>query len=110
MSLRERTRPGLGVIEPCLPTPAKVPPSGPGWLPRNLRDVIAAVHAERRAKVAAAYRQKLIAAKKKRQFEKAKREMELDHNLIVIAALIIALPIIAALAWMLTALAVGNKF
>jgi len=32
MSLRERTRPGLGNIEPCLPTPAKVPPSGPGWL------------------------------------------------------------------------------
>ena len=32
MSLRERTRPGLGIIEPCLPTPAKVPPSGPGWL------------------------------------------------------------------------------
>jgi hypothetical protein len=32
MSLRERTRPGLGIIEPCLPSPAKVPPSGPGWL------------------------------------------------------------------------------
>jgi bifunctional non-homologous end joining protein LigD len=31
MSLRERTRPGLG-IEPCLPSPAKAPPSGPGWL------------------------------------------------------------------------------
>jgi len=29
--LRERTRPGLGIIEPCLPSPAKVPP-GPGWL------------------------------------------------------------------------------
>ena len=28
----ERTRPGLGVIEPCLPSPAKAPPSGPGWL------------------------------------------------------------------------------
>jgi bifunctional non-homologous end joining protein LigD len=26
MSLRERTRPGLGIIEPCLPSPAKVPP------------------------------------------------------------------------------------
>ena len=25
-------RPGLGTIEPCLPSPAKVPPSGPGWL------------------------------------------------------------------------------
>ena len=32
MSLRERTRPGLGIIEPCLPSPAKVPPSSPGWL------------------------------------------------------------------------------
>ena len=30
MSLSERTRPGLGIIEPCLP--AKAPPSGPGWL------------------------------------------------------------------------------
>jgi len=32
MSLRERTRPGLGIVEPCLPSPAKVPPSGSGWL------------------------------------------------------------------------------
>jgi bifunctional non-homologous end joining protein LigD len=32
MSLRERTRPGLGIIEPCLPSPATAPPSGPGWL------------------------------------------------------------------------------
>jgi bifunctional non-homologous end joining protein LigD len=32
MSLRECTRPGLAIIEPCLPCPAKVPPSGPGWL------------------------------------------------------------------------------
>ena len=32
MSLRERTRPGLGIIEPCLPSPAKAPPSGAGWL------------------------------------------------------------------------------
>ncbi len=32
MSLRERTRPGLGIIEPCPPSPAKAPPSGPGWL------------------------------------------------------------------------------
>jgi ATP-dependent DNA ligase len=32
MSLRERTRPGLGKIEPCPPSPAKAPPSGPGWL------------------------------------------------------------------------------
>jgi ATP-dependent DNA ligase len=32
MSLRERTCPGLGIIEPCLPSPAKAAPSGPGWL------------------------------------------------------------------------------
>src|SRR5215472_6758053 len=32
MSLRERTRPGLEIIEPCLPSPAKAPPSDPGWL------------------------------------------------------------------------------
>jgi ATP-dependent DNA ligase len=25
-------RSGLGIIEPCLPSPAKAPPSGPGWL------------------------------------------------------------------------------
>jgi hypothetical protein len=35
--------------------------------------------------------------------------MELDRNLIAIAAVITALPIIAALAWMLTALAVGGR-
>jgi bifunctional non-homologous end joining protein LigD len=32
MSLRGRTRLGLGIIQPCLPSPSKVPPSGPGWL------------------------------------------------------------------------------
>jgi bifunctional non-homologous end joining protein LigD len=32
MLLRERTRPGLGIIEPCLPSPAKEPPSGLGWI------------------------------------------------------------------------------
>jgi ATP-dependent DNA ligase len=32
MSLREHTRPGLGIIEPCLPSPAKAPPSGRDWL------------------------------------------------------------------------------
>ena len=32
MSLHERTRPGLGIIEPCLPSAAKAPPSGPGWV------------------------------------------------------------------------------
>jgi bifunctional non-homologous end joining protein LigD len=30
--LRERTRPGLGIIEPCLPSPAKAPPSGQSCL------------------------------------------------------------------------------
>jgi hypothetical protein len=55
---------------------------------RNLREVIAAVSAGRRAKVAAAYRQRLIALKKKRQLEEAKRVMELDSNLIAIAVII----------------------
>ena len=32
MSLRERTRPGLGIIEPCLPSPAERPPAGPNWI------------------------------------------------------------------------------
>jgi hypothetical protein len=32
MSLRERTRPGLGIIEPCLPSPAKAAPSEPDWI------------------------------------------------------------------------------
>jgi bifunctional non-homologous end joining protein LigD len=32
MSVRERTRPGLGIIEPCLPSPAKARPTGPGWI------------------------------------------------------------------------------
>jgi len=32
MSLREHTRPGLGIIEPCLPSPTKAPPRGPGWV------------------------------------------------------------------------------
>jgi hypothetical protein len=82
---------------------------------RYLREVIAAVPAERRAKIAAAHRQKLllfrnklVAKKRKRQLEEAKRVMELDRNLIVIVVLIVALPIIAALAAMLTVLAVGN--
>jgi bifunctional non-homologous end joining protein LigD len=32
MSLRGRTRPRLGIIEPCLPSPAKTPPGGPNWI------------------------------------------------------------------------------
>jgi len=78
-------------------------------MPRNLRQVIAAVSAERRAKVAADYRQKLIALKKKRQLEEVKRVLELDSNLIAFAAMITALPVIAALGWMLAALAVGRR-
>ena len=35
MSLRERTRPGLGIIEPCLPSAAKAPPSGAGCTKSN---------------------------------------------------------------------------
>jgi hypothetical protein len=54
---------------------------------RTLREVIAAVPAERRAKIAAAHRQKLIAEQKKRQLEEAKRVMELDRNLIAIAVI-----------------------
>jgi hypothetical protein len=83
---------------------------------RNLREVIAAVPAERRAKIAAhtqkliAEEQKLIAKKNKRQLEEAKRVLGLDRNLIEIAVLIAALPIIAVLAWMITALAVGDQF
>jgi ATP-dependent DNA ligase len=31
--LRERVaRRGVGAIEPCLPSAAKAPPSGPGWI------------------------------------------------------------------------------
>ena len=75
---------------------------------RNLLEVVASVQAERRAKIAAAYRQNLIAKKKKRQLEEAKRVMELDRNLIVFVVLIIALPIIAALAAMFAVLAVGD--
>jgi hypothetical protein len=38
MALRERTRPGLGIIESCLPSPAKAPPSGPGWIHKIKHD------------------------------------------------------------------------
>jgi hypothetical protein len=38
MSLRERTRPGLGIIEPCLPSPAKALPLGPGRLHKIQHD------------------------------------------------------------------------
>jgi hypothetical protein len=31
MSLRGRTRTGLGKVESYLPSPAKAPPAGPGW-------------------------------------------------------------------------------
>jgi hypothetical protein len=52
---------------------------------RTLREVIGAVQAEQRAKIAAAYRQKLTAKKKKRQLEEAKRVMEASVNAAVSA-------------------------
>jgi len=82
---------------------------------RILEEVIASARVERRD-IAAAYGQKLlaeeqkrIAVEKRRRLEGAKRVLELDRNLIEIAAVITALPITAALAWMLTALAVGGQ-
>ena len=82
---------------------------------RTLDEVIANVPAERRAKIAAAHGHKLIAEEQKRvavekwrQLEEVRRVMELDRNLVAIAAVITELPIIAALAWMVTALAVGG--
>jgi hypothetical protein len=91
---------------------------------RTLAEVIANVPAERRAKIAAAKRAKIVAAhqhwliaeeqkhlavEKWLRLEQVKRVMELDRNLIAIAAVVIALPIITALAWMLTALALGGR-
>jgi hypothetical protein len=83
---------------------------------KTLGEVIAGARVERRDKVAAAYGQKLlveeqkrIAVEKRRRLEEAKRVLELDRNLIAIAVIITAFPIIAALAWMLTALAVGGQ-
>ena len=83
---------------------------------RTLGEVIADVPTGRRAKIAAAHGHKLIAEEQKRlavekwlRLERVKRVMELDRNLIAIAAVITALPIVAALAWMLTALAVGGR-
>ncbi|MGC2078497.1 MAG: hypothetical protein WA728_21190 [Xanthobacteraceae bacterium] len=90
---------------------------------RTLAEVVANVPAERRAKIAAAKRakiaadgRKLIAEEQKRiavekwlRLEQVKHVMELDRNLIAIAAVITALPIIAVLAWMLTALAVVGR-
>ena len=89
---------------------------------RTLSEVIADVPTERcakiaaarRAKLAAAHGHKLIAEEQKRlavekwlRLERVKRFMELDRNLIAIAAVTTAFLIIAALAWMLTALALG---
>jgi hypothetical protein len=83
---------------------------------RTLGEVIGSVPAKRRAGIAAAHRHKLIAEEQKRiavekwrRLEEVKRVMGLDRNLIAIAAAITALPIIAALAWMLTVLAVGGR-
>jgi hypothetical protein len=90
---------------------------------RSLAEVIANVPAERRAKIAAAKRAKIaaphthkliaeerrIAVEKWRRLDEVKRAIELDRNLIAIAAVVTALPIIAALAWTLTALAVASR-
>jgi hypothetical protein len=83
---------------------------------RTLAQVVADVPAERRAKIAAAHRHKLIAEEQKRiavekwlRLEQVKRVAEFDRNLMAIASIITALPIIAALAWILTALAVGGR-
>jgi hypothetical protein len=83
---------------------------------RTLGEVIANVPAERRAKIAADHGYKLIAGAQKRiaiekwrRLEEVKRVMVLDRNLIAIATVITALPIIAALAWMLTAVVVGSR-
>lgn len=32
VALRKRSAPGAGIIEPCLPKPAKAPSAGPGWM------------------------------------------------------------------------------
>jgi len=81
---------------------------------RTLDEVIAIAQAERRDKIAADYglkllaeEQKRIAVEKKWRSEKARPVLELDRNLISIAVVITSLPIIAALCWLLTALAVG---
>ena len=83
---------------------------------KTLGEVIANARVERRDKIAAAYGQKLLAEEQKRiaaekwlRLERVKRVMALDRNVVAIAAVITALPIIAALACMLTALAVGAQ-
>ena len=83
---------------------------------RTLSEVIANARAERRDKIAAdcglrllAEEQKRVAVEKWLRLEKTKQVMELDRNLIAIAVIITALPIIAALVWMLAALAVGGR-
>jgi hypothetical protein len=91
---------------------------------RTLGEVIADVPTERRAKIAAARRakiaaahgHKLVAEEQKRlavekwlRLERVKRAIELDRNLIAIAAVITALPIVAALAGMLSAVVLGSR-
>jgi hypothetical protein len=83
---------------------------------RTLGEVITNARAKRRDKIAADYGQELlaeeqkrIAVEKRRRLEEAKPVLELDRNLITIAVIITAFPIIAALVWMLTALVVGGQ-
>src|SRR5262249_9803342 len=51
MLLRERIHPGLGIIDPCLPSPAKAPPPGPGWL-HEIKEVGSPTRAGRKTPVA----------------------------------------------------------
>ena len=76
---------------------------------RTLGEAIAQSAAEPRGKIIAAHMQKLIAEEKKRRLDEAKRGIELDRRLIGIAVLITALPIVAVLAGMVMALAVGDR-
>jgi hypothetical protein len=84
---RDRLRtPLIGVCDSHHGSPARRFP--PPWTVEELEACF---------KVAAAHRQKLIALKRKRQLEEARRVMALDRHLIEITALITALPIIRRL-------------
>ena len=53
---------GLGTIEPCLPSPAKVPPSGPGWLHEIKHDGIRILARRDAAKRAPDYSRSALAS------------------------------------------------
>jgi hypothetical protein len=46
--LRDRVRPGLGIIEPYLPSPAKAPPNGPAGYTKSSNDGTITAPAARR--------------------------------------------------------------